>query len=97
MTLPDRYYKELYALLCAMENAKEAKLLLQDLLTPQELDSLAERWQEVRALAKGATQRSIAKRLGISISKITRGSRVLKNGSGGFGYFLRKLRKPVRE
>ncbi len=93
MTLPDRYYKELYELLCAVKNAKEAKMLLQDLLTPQELDSLAERWQEVQALAKGEAQRSIAKRLGISISKITRGSRVLKNGNGGFGYFLRKMKK----
>ncbi len=84
---------ELYALLCAIETPQEAKLLLEDLLTPHELESLAERWQEIQLLASGMTQRAVAKKMGISISKVTRGARMLKHGSGGFETFLKKLGK----
>ena len=93
MPLPQRYYKDLYQLFCSMENEREAKMLLKDILTPQELDSVAERWQEIQLLAQVMPQRMIAKKLGISISKITRGSRMLQHGSGGFLHFLKKLKK----
>lgn len=83
----------LYSLFCAIETPQEAKLLLEDLLTPHELESLAERWQEVQLLAKGMTQRDVAKKMGISISKVTRGSRMLQHGSGGFRLFLERLGK----
>ena len=68
-------------------------MLLEDILTPQELDAVAERWQLIRALHSGRPQRTIARELKLSISKITRGSRMLKYGSGGFRHFLQKLRK----
>lgn len=67
-------------------------MLLQDILTPREFLSVAERWQIVLSLAKKLPQREIAEELHVSISKITRGSRALKYGSGGFWYFLKKLR-----
>lgn len=67
-------------------------MLLVDILTPQELESLAERWQLIQALATGMPQREIAEKLGLSISKITRGSRMLQFGEGGFQYFLGKLK-----
>jgi TrpR family trp operon transcriptional repressor len=76
-----------------VKSEKEAELLLQDILTPQELESVAERWQLIQALASGKPQREIAHDLKLSISKITRGSRMLKYGSGGFKHFLAKLRK----
>ena len=67
-------------------------MLLEDILTPQEIDSLAERWQLVQELAKGTPQREVAEKLSVSISKITRGSRVLQYGRGGFRIFLQRLR-----
>lgn len=83
--------RDLYALFASVEDEREAKLLLHDILTPQELESVAERWLLVRELQKGTPQRDIAGKLGISISKITRGSRMLQYGEGGFTHFLRKL------
>lgn len=68
-------------------------MLLEDILTPGELESLAERWQEIQLLAAGKTQRAVAAKLGISISKVTRGSRMLQYGTGGFAHFLKKLKK----
>lgn len=91
-----KHLNDLFDLLASIDSPQEAQTLLQDLLTPQEIDSLAERWQEVQLLAAGATQRDVAKILGISISKVTRGSRMLRYGSGGFEYFLKKLKKPVK-
>ena len=90
-----RHYREFYELIAALEGEKEAEMLMKDLLTPQELDSVVERWQEVQQLAKGITQRDIAENLGISISKVTRGSRALKYGTGGFLKMLKKLGKPI--
>ena len=86
-------FKDLYALFASVKTEKEAQMLLTDLLTPQEIISLQERWKIVQELHKGTPQRDIAKKLGVSISKITRGSRMLQYGMGGFAYFLKKLRK----
>ncbi len=97
MHVPQRHYKELYALFAAIENPRDAADLLADILTPQEIDSLAERWQLIQELVKGTPQREVAERLNVSISKITRGSRVLQYGTGGFMYFLRKLGKSIKK
>jgi len=90
--MPHKRYQDLYELFASVKSAKEAEMLLKDILTPQELDSVAERWQLVQMLEAGVPQRDIAKKLGVSISKITRGSRMLKYGSGGFGVFLGRKR-----
>jgi TrpR family trp operon transcriptional repressor len=52
--------------------------LLDELLTPAELCDLALRWKLLKALQAGVPQRTIASELGISLCKITRGSRILK-------------------
>ena len=86
-------FKDLYALFASVKTEKEAKMLLTDILTPQEVVSVQERWQIVKELDKGTSQRNISKKMGVSISKITRGSRMLQYGTGGFAYFLKKLKK----
>jgi TrpR family trp operon transcriptional repressor len=93
MAVSKKHISELYTLFASVKNEKEAELLLKDILTPQEMESVAERWQLIQALATGMPQRDIAEKLGISISKITRGSRMLQFGAGGFKVFLERLRK----
>ena len=93
MAIPKKHLSELYKLFASISSDKEAEKLLQDILTPQELASVAERWQLVQMLDAGVPQREIAKKLGISISKITRGSRQMQYGDGGFEKFLDKLKK----
>jgi len=92
MTVPPKHLRDLYELFSAIRTPAEAEKLLADILTPQELASVAERWQLIQELAKGTPQRDIAKKLNISISKITRGSRMLQYGSGGFRLFLKKMK-----
>lgn len=93
MPVSAQHIRDLYRLFASVDSQKEAEMLLVDLLTPQELESLAERWQLIRSLDAGMPQRDIARDLGVSISKITRGSRMLQYGSGGFRHFLRKWKR----
>lgn len=93
MPIPSAHLKDLYKLFASVESEREAEKLLKDILTPQELASVAERWQLIQKLAANKPQRQISKELKVSISKITRGSRMLKYGEGGFTYFLKKLKK----
>lgn len=82
--------RRLYGIIALARTPRESKILLDDLLTPKEIRTLTERWELVQALAAGMTQREISKKLNISISKVTRGSRALRHGSGGFDMFLKK-------
>lgn len=61
---------------------KDMALILDDLCTPQEIVELAERLHVLRKLKEGKTQRTIADDLGISVTTVTRGSRVLQYGAG---------------
>jgi len=91
MPVPPRpHLRDIFRLFASVESPREAELLLRDILTPAELADVAERWALVKELHKGTPQREIAAKLGVSISKITRGSRMLQEGSGGFALFLGK-------
>lgn len=82
------HYTELFNLFARLKTSKEAELFLRDMLTPRELDKVAERWQIVKRLAAGMPQRKIRDELGISIEKVTRGSKELQKNKGGFRLFL---------
>ncbi len=51
---------------------------IREILTPKEIDDFSLRWQLVKELYRGDTQRAIAARHHISLCKITRGSKILK-------------------
>jgi TrpR family trp operon transcriptional repressor len=57
---------------------------LRCLLTPAETADIAARWALVKALHKKTPQREIARDLGLSLCKITRGSRELKKANSAF-------------
>jgi TrpR family trp operon transcriptional repressor len=52
--------------------------LLRELLTQSEAEKLSLRWDIVRFLSQGKSQRMVAQQLGVSLCKITRGARELK-------------------
>ena len=53
---------------------------LEDMMTPQEIEALDERIIIMHALAAGKTQREIAEELELSITTVSRGSRILQYG-----------------
>ena len=52
---------------------------LTEILTPAEVETLSKRWCILKMLSDGRTQRDIAKELNVSLCKVTRGSRILKD------------------
>jgi len=58
------------------------------LLTPAEIADIAARWALVKELKRKTPQREIARDLGISLCKITRGSRELKKEGSAFQRIL---------
>lgn len=76
--------RELVKLLTRIQDPALMDAVLDDLLTPAEFDEIVIRWQIVKQLAQGIPQRKIASTLGVSVTKITRGSRELRNTKGGF-------------
>ena len=61
---------------------------LRCLLTPSETADIAARWALVKALKAKTPQREIARNLGVSLCKITRGSRELKKPNSAFERIL---------
>lgn len=87
-----RWKKELIGLIGSARNKEEIGELLSTLLTPAEHDELARRWQIVKRLIEGSTQRKVKEELKVSIATVTRGSRELKYGKGIFQKFYKRLR-----
>ena len=69
---------ELAALLHQAGDPDLVERFLREILTPAEAAGISARWEVVKRLDQGQTQRGIAAELGLSLCKITRGSRELK-------------------
>ena len=83
---PFRPVEDLAAALVSLRTSEEARSLLRDLCTPQEIRTLAERWQVARLLDEGQmTYREIHDATGVSTTTIVRVARFLR-GEGNDGY-----------
>ncbi len=87
-----KYRQELINLLANIKNPKLMDEFIKDILTPTEFEEIIIRWQIIKQLSKGVSQREIASKLGVSIATITRGSRELRDRKGGFWQVL-KMKK----
>ncbi|HDP95900.1 MAG TPA: transcriptional regulator [Candidatus Aminicenantes bacterium] len=80
---------EVADLLALMKDPLLVRGFLESLLTPREISDLAGRWELVKLLDAGWTQRDIARELGMSLCKITRGARELRRPHAPFRRVLR--------
>lgn len=69
---------EITGVLADIKDNRTMKRLFKEIFTPAEIRDVALRWRLMKMLHKGVPQREIAAELGISLCKITRGSKVLK-------------------
>jgi len=65
--------------LVSISDRQEMELFLAELLTRGELCDVTLRWRLLELWSQGVPHRNIAEELQISLCKITRGSRILKN------------------
>lgn len=76
--------KELSISLAQINDPLLIERFLKSILTPNEIEEVSTRWALVQLLDKGMSQRKISKKLGLSLCKITRGSRELKKNNSAF-------------
>ena len=93
----EEYLSELAAALAETKDALLIKNFLCRLLTPSETADIAARWALVKALERKIPQREIAKTLGLSLCKITRGSREMKNPDQAFQKMLALSKKKEKK
>ena len=76
--------KEISGVLSEINDPLLIEDLLGCLLTKNELKEIAGRWELVKLLEKGYSQRKVAHELSMSLCKITRGSKELKKRNSAF-------------
>ena len=75
---------QIAGILSRIEDRKLIREFLICILTKYEIKEIAGRWQLVKLLYDGMSQRRIAENLGMSLCKITRGSKELKKRNSAF-------------
>ncbi len=84
--------KEIAHYLARVDKPKVVEEFLSSLFTPAELETLSSRWELVKLLDQGVSQRTIARQLHLSLCKITRGSKELKKKNS----VLKKALKTIK-
>jgi TrpR family trp operon transcriptional repressor len=74
------YRDELLEALLQLKSKEEMESFLRGILTPQELEELPKRLTIFKMLKAGITQHEIAKKLGVGVATVTRGSHELQRG-----------------
>lgn len=70
---------EICEIISKLNTKQEVGLFLSELLTQSELEDIAQRWNILKKLSAQESQRNISKTLAVSLCKITRGAKILKN------------------
>ncbi|MDR3275777.1 MAG: trp operon repressor [Treponema sp.] len=89
----DENLKEMCLALAQSSSQDLIEAFFHSLMTPAEIADIAGRWALVKALKQGMRQRDIAENLGLSLCKITRGSRELKKPDAPFLQMLQLLER----
>ena len=87
--------KELSATLAATDDSELIEDFLESILTPNEISEVSSRWELVKQIDEGVSQRKIAEKLGLSLCKITRGSKELKKEGSSFKKMIDIWRKTL--
>ena len=90
----NKFDQELFEAILLLNNRQELENFIKDLCTPQEINSLAERWRVCRLLDQGKlSYREISESTGVSLATITRIARFLKyDQNQGYTNVLNKMK-----
>ncbi len=83
--------KAIAQVLSKIDDQKLIEEFLSSILTKKELEDLSSRWELVKLLDKGISQRKIAKDLHLSLCKITRGSKELKKENSALKRIIKEI------
>lgn len=80
-------------LLCTLlncQNKQDCAALLEDLCTYQEIEQMAQRAASAQLILEGKTYAEIIEQTGISSATLSRVSKEVRHGRGGYSRFLPK-------
>ena len=81
-------FNEVIQILSNITSQKDMEKFLEEILTENERRDISLRWELMKKIYEGVPQRAIASELGISLCRITRGSRILKAEGSLIGRIL---------
>lgn len=84
--------KLLFEAVLSLKTVEEAGAFFRDLMTPQEIETFAERFKVAILLSKGVPYREIYEKTGVSTATVTRVNQWLERGMGGYKLVLSKLK-----
>lgn len=85
--------REIARVLAETGDGDQIESFLRSILTKNEIEEISSRWELVKLLYDGMSQRKIAEKLGVSLCKITRGSKELKKPRSPFRAMIEKHRE----
>lgn len=71
--------KEIAKAINSIHTEEDICSFFKELLTETEINTLSKRWCILKMLSNGKTQREIANDLNVSLCKVTRGAKILKD------------------
>ncbi len=85
----------LFSAILELKSIDEARRFFRDLLTEQEIEEFASRWEVARMLATNTPYSKIEKVTGMSSTTIARISKWLNEGMGGYKLLIKKFGNQV--
>ena len=82
--------KEISMLVKNLHSEAEIEGFFKELLTESEIETLSKRWCILNMLKNKSSQREIAKELKVSLCKVTRGAKILKDKNSVIAKYLIK-------
>jgi TrpR-related protein YerC/YecD len=76
--------ESLFAAIAAIQSPEEARVFLEDLCTPAELEAMNDRWRVIPLIKQNKPYRHIHEETGVSVTTIGRVARCLHLGTGGY-------------
>jgi len=91
--LDNEGYHLLIKALIALEDEKECKLFLDDLMTRKEISDIAQRMLVAKMLSEQVVYNKIVEETGASTATISRVNRCYLYGDGGYAKILEKIKE----
>ena len=82
---------KLYEILAKLNTEEEIKMFFDDLCTYAEIDKMEQRVEAAQMFLQGATYNQVIKSTKISSATLSRVSRCIHHGSGGYSKLLRDM------
>ena len=79
VTMNRNNIKKIAQIFSNLSTNNEVENFLNEIFTQNELETLSKRWRIMELLFQGKTQREIVQELNVSLCKVTRGSKILKD------------------